>query len=46
MMERKSLYPLSSIVNIADVSGVTRSGQLFASVTPKRIEDALVDKQD
>lgn len=37
-----SLY---SFVNIADVSGVTLSGRVFAFVAPKRIEDTLVGKQ-
>lgn len=36
---------LSSVVNIADVSGVTRSGRVFVYVAPKRIEDASVGKQ-
>lgn len=36
---------LSSIVNIVDASGVTRSGQVFASMAPKRIEDTSVGKQ-
>lgn len=30
---------LSFVVNITDVSGVTRSGWVFAYVVPKRIED-------
>ncbi|XP_050909093.1 uncharacterized protein LOC127122859 [Lathyrus oleraceus] len=33
-----------SIVNIADVSGVTRSGRVFAAVAPKRIEDVVIEK--
>lgn len=33
---------LSSVVNIADVSGVTRSSRVFAYVPPKRIEDTSV----
>lgn len=37
--------PLSSIVNIDDVSGVTRSGRVFAYVAPKGIEDSSVGKQ-
>ncbi|XP_050890962.1 uncharacterized protein LOC127096434 [Lathyrus oleraceus] len=37
--------PLSSVINIVDVSGVTRSGRVFASVPTKRIEDTLVGKQ-
>lgn len=35
---------LSSILNIANVSGVTRSGRVFVYVPPKRIEDASVGK--
>lgn len=35
----------SSVVNITDVSGVTRSGRVFALTDPKRIEDTLVGKQ-
>lgn len=34
----------SSVVNIVDVSGVTRSGRVFAFVALKRIEDASVGK--
>lgn len=30
---------LSSVVNIADVSRVTRSGRVFTFLPPKRIED-------
>lgn len=36
---------LSSIMNIADVSGATQSGRVFYFVPPKRIEDTLVGKQ-
>lgn len=36
---------LSSVVNIIDVSGVTRSGRVFASATPKIIQDTSVSKQ-
>lgn len=36
---------LSFIVNIADVSGVTRSGRVFSFVALKRIEDTSVGKQ-
>ena len=35
---------LSSVVNIADVSGVTRSGRVFAVAAPKRIEDVVIEK--
>lgn len=35
----------SSVMNIVDISGVTRSGQVFVSKDPKRIEDTLVGKQ-
>lgn len=35
----------SSVVNIVGVSGVTRSGRVFAFAAPKRIEDAFVGKQ-
>lgn len=35
----------SSIVNIADLSGVSRSGQVLAYAAPKRIEDTSVGKQ-
>lgn len=35
----------SSIVNIVDVSGVTRSGRIFAFATSKITEDALVGKK-
>ncbi|XP_050916713.1 uncharacterized protein LOC127131865 [Lathyrus oleraceus] len=36
---------LSYVVNVVDVSGVTRSGRVFAFVPPKRIEDTSVGKQ-
>lgn len=39
------IHSLSYVVNIADVSGVTRCGRVFASVAPKRIEDPSVGKQ-
>lgn len=32
------------VVNIVDVSGVTRSGRVFATVTPKRTEDVVIEK--
>ena len=32
------------VENIADVSCVTRSGQIFANVAPKRTEDVLIEK--
>ncbi|XP_050890295.1 uncharacterized protein LOC127095683 [Lathyrus oleraceus] len=31
----------SSVVNIVDVSGVTRSGRIFAAAAPKRTEDMI-----
>ncbi|XP_050915322.1 uncharacterized protein LOC127130337 [Lathyrus oleraceus] len=34
----------SSIMNIADVSGVTRSGWIFVDVSPKRNEDVVIEK--
>lgn len=34
----------SSVVNIANVSGGTRSGRVFAAAGPKRIEDVVVGK--
>lgn len=35
---------ISSVVSIVDVSGVTRTGRVFASAAPKRNEDTLVGK--
>ncbi|XP_050919124.1 uncharacterized protein LOC127136630 [Lathyrus oleraceus] len=34
----------SSVVNITDVSGVTRSGRVFAAATPKRTNDVVIEK--
>lgn len=34
----------SSIVNIVDVSGVTRCGRIFAATTPKRTGDEVIKK--
>lgn len=39
------VHSLSSVVNIADVSGVTRCGWVSASVALKWIEDTSVGKQ-
>ncbi|XP_050896675.1 uncharacterized protein LOC127103462 [Lathyrus oleraceus] len=39
------IHSLSSVVNIADVSDVTQSGQVFSFVSPRRIEDTLVGKK-
>lgn len=39
------ILSLSSVVNIAYVSGVTQCGRVFTHVAPKRIEDASVGKQ-
>lgn len=36
--------PLPSIVNIVDVTRVRRSGRVFASTPPRRIEDVDVEK--
>lgn len=33
-----------SVVNISDVSGMTRSGRVFAVAAPKRIEDVVIGK--
>ncbi|XP_050889418.1 uncharacterized protein LOC127094655 [Lathyrus oleraceus] len=35
-----------SVVNITDVSGVTRSGRVFAVAAPKRIEDMVIEKSN
>jgi hypothetical protein len=40
-----SIPPLSSVVSIADVSRVTRSGRVFASEPPKKVDDVSVGKQ-
>ena len=45
MMEvgKEVLIPsFQSVVNIIDVSGVTRSGRVFVVVAPKRTEDVVV----
>ena len=34
----------SSVVNIADISGATRSGRVFIAATPKRTEYVVVGK--
>lgn len=34
----------SSVVNIADVSGVTRSGPVFSAAAPRRNEDMVIEK--
>ncbi|XP_050877776.1 uncharacterized protein LOC127081573 [Lathyrus oleraceus] len=39
-----SIPALPSVVNITDVSGVTRSGQIFVVVAPNRIEDVVIEK--
>ncbi|XP_050896594.1 uncharacterized protein LOC127103370 [Lathyrus oleraceus] len=39
-----SIPYFSSIVNITYVSGVTRSGRVFAAATPKRTEDVVIEK--
>ncbi|KAI5419133.1 hypothetical protein KIW84_043359 [Lathyrus oleraceus] len=33
-----------SVMNIADVSGVTRSGRIFVVVVPTRTEDVVIEK--
>lgn len=47
MVEDSKEMPISvfpSIVNIVDVSCVTRSGQIFAAAAPKRTEDMVIEK--
>lgn len=44
MIEDKVEVHFPSVVNIADVIKVTRSGHVFASTPPKRIEDVDVGK--
>lgn len=43
--EEVLIHSFSSIVNTADVSGVSRSGRVFASATPKRTEHASMGKK-
>lgn len=43
-MLKRCLFLFLSIVNIADVSDVTRSGRVFANAAPKRTEDAMIEK--
>ena len=33
-----------SVMNIADVSGVTQSGRVFVAAAPKRTEDVVIEK--
>lgn len=44
MIEDRVKFHLPSVVNIADVSRVTRSGSVLASTPPRRTEDIIVGK--
>lgn len=44
---KEMLIPaLLSIVNIVDVSGVTRNGRVFAVAASKRTEDMVIEKSN
>ncbi|XP_050877328.1 uncharacterized protein LOC127081085 [Lathyrus oleraceus] len=47
MVEEDKEVPIPAfpfVVNITDASGVARSGRIFATATPKRTEDVVIEK--